>query len=585
MINLLKISCCICITLIINQTHAIANDTDADLVLHNGKFYTLNWPDPDANGKPSKQAPFHKQYWHADANAVAIKNGLIVKVGDIKSMQQYITHHTKKINLKQAIVIPGLVDGHTHIEELGALLDLITLHGSKTPMHAINRVKQALKQKPVAKGQWILARGWDEGAWANNYPNAALLDKHFPDNPVFMDGAFGFAGWGNSAAMNIAGINNDTVAPTGGTIVKNKKGQPSGIVLNRAITLFRDAIPKPKHEKIKQQLLQGLIKMAQAGYVMVHQAGTPPEVMTAYRALADSGELPIRVYAMLSGRDKQQMKKWLQSGPYTDTYNYLFVRSVKGYYDGSLGARGAKLLQSYSDQANHFGISGKDYGFFTDAIAEMLHNGFQINIHAIGDASNREVLQFFESQFSKSPKMQNNRHRIEHAQIIHADDFAKYKALNIIASAQPPFVAEDKSWTTDRIGEDRAKGAYAWRSFRKHSVPMVFGSDLTGYDFNIYYGLHSVITRRDKSLQPENGWQAQEKLSSEEALLGYTRWAAYSAFLENQTGQLKTGMWADLTVLDTDVLNIGQHQPEKLFNGKVLMTIVAGKIVYDNNTD
>ena len=227
-----------------------------------------------------------------------------------------------------------------------------------------------------------------------------------------------------------------------------------------------------------------------------------------------------------------------------------------------------------------FGVSGEDYGFLPNEVSEILQSGFQVNIHAIGDGGNREALHFFRDNFKKNPELQKLRHRIEHAQVVHPDDFKLYDELDIIAAVQPPFVAEDKIWTVDRIGQERAKGAYAWRTFRRNNVPLAFGSDLMGYSWDIFYGLHSAITRQSRDGEPLGGWYPEEKLSSEEAVRGYTTGAAYAGFVENQTGTLEVGKWADITVFDIDVLNVGAQNPRALLMGNVLMTISAGKVVY-----
>jgi predicted amidohydrolase YtcJ len=431
------------------------------------------------------------------------------------------------------------------------------------------------------KGQWVVARGWDEGRWADRYPTEKLISERVPDHPVLLDGTNGFGAWGNKLAMVEAGITKDSKNPTGGIIHRNENGEPNGAVRNRGVALYREAVPALSKERMMTRLVNGLQLMANDGYSMVHHAGANTPIMDAYQALNAENKLSIRVSAMISGRDTLQMEQWKKTGPIKYDSNMLFVHSVKGYYDGSLGARGAKLVEEYSDMPGQIGVSGDDYGFLTNEVGSILQAGFQVNIHAIGDGANREVLHFFKDNFSKNTDLQKLRHRIEHAQVVHPDDFKLYDELDIIAAVQPPFVAEDKVWTVDRIGAERAKGAYAWRTFRRNNVPLAFGSDLMGYSWNIFYGLHSAITRQSRDGQPEGGWYPDEKLSSEEAVRGYTTGAAYAGFVENETGTLEAGKWADITVLDMDVLNVGENSPGDLFNGNVLMTIVGGNIIYN----
>jgi predicted amidohydrolase YtcJ len=207
--------------------------------------------------------------------------------------------------------------------------------------------------------------------------------------------------------------------------------------------------------------------------------------------------------------------------------------------------------------------------------------GFQIGIHAIGDAGNRETLDFIESVVTASPETRHLRHRIEHAQVVHPDDFARFASIGVIAAMQPPHCVEDKAWAEDRLGPERVRGAYAWRTFRKAGVPLTFSADLAGSDHDIFYGLHAAITRRDKKLQPPGGWYPEQALTVEEAVRGYTSWSAFAAHWEDRTGVLKPGMWADLTVMDIDPFVVGDTDPGRLLEGHILATVVGGTLVYD----
>jgi predicted amidohydrolase YtcJ len=283
---------------------------------------------------------------------------------------------------------------------------------------------------------------------------------------------------------------------------------------------------------------------------------------------------------MLRGSDEPLLRKWLERGHDTKPEGMLYTRSVKAFYDGALGSRGAKLLEEYSDMPGHTGVSGEDYGFDEGIIEEMMAAGFQIGTHAIGDAGNRETLDFIEWVFKEHPDARNSRQRIEHAQVVHPDDFERFAELDLIASMEPPHAVEDKTWAEDRLGPERAKGAYAWRTLRLLGVPLTFNADLPGSDHDVFYGLHSAITRRDKEIQPPGGWYPEQNMSAEEAVRGYSVWSAYSAFLEDYTGVLEPGRWADITVIDIDPLVVGSTRPEELFDGSVLYTLVGGKVVY-----
>lgn len=565
-----------------SPTGAIATEPViiADLILENGKLYSMSWSEPSAEGVPAADAPFADGVWSPDAQAIAIKGGTILALGSSTEMSKFKGSATEVIDVQGASIMPGFVDTHTHIEELGATLDDVDLKGVQTEEEAVERVVNHIAVNAIPAGQWVVARGWDEGQWADRFPTQALLSAAVPNNPVLMDGMNGFGAWGNQLAMAAAGITATAQDPVGGEILRDANGIPTGAVRNRGVALYREAVPPLSMARLENRLVNGLRIMQDSGFTAVHHAGVNTDLMAAYESLAAKDLLPIRVNAMISGRDKALMMQWITRGPTRFEGNKLFVQSVKGYYDGSLGARGAKLLEEYSDRPGHFGVSGEEYGFFNDEISAMLQTGFQVNIHAIGDGGNREVLHFFRDNFAINPQLRELRNRIEHAQVVHPDDFALYDELDIIAAVQPPFVAEDKLWTVDRIGLKRAAGAYAWRTFRRNNVPLIFGSDLMGYDWSIFYGLHSAITRQSTDSQPPGGWFPEEKLSAEETIRGYTVNASYANFTENETGMLKEGMWADITVLDQDVFATVAQDPAGLLDGKVLMTIVGGDVVY-----
>jgi predicted amidohydrolase YtcJ len=321
--------------------------------------------------------------------------------------------------------------------------------------------------------------------------------------------------------------------------------------------------------------------MAMDGYVTVHDAGLDASLMAALTELEEEGRLPIRVYAMLSARDADLSRLWIEKGPDSDADSMLVTRSVKAYYDGALGSRGAKMLSDYSDKAGHRGVSGGEYGFDQELVTQLMARGFQVGVHAIGDAGNRETLDFFQQVFELHPQSQKNRHRIEHAQVIHPDDLPRLSRMKIIASMEPPHAVEDKTWAQERIGSERIKGAYAWQTLRRSGAIVIFNADNPGSDHSIFYGLHSAITRQDKSLQPEGGWYPEQAFTIEQSIRAYTTLAAYAAFRELETGSIEIGKWADLTVMDIDPFGLAKSEPHKILGGRIEMTIVAGKVVYD----
>ncbi len=551
----------------------------ADLLLVNGGVYTFTWGEPSPDGAIAADAPHDDAGWRPDAEALAVSDGRIVYVGSSADAEAHRGSATRVIDVGGSVILPGLVDSHAHIQELGREKVQANLVGALDEEEAIDRVSAYAADIPA--GEWIIGWGWDEGEWANRYPTVERLSDRFPDNPVVLKSLHGFAVWGNSMALSMAGIDHSTPDPDGGRILRDASGNPSGVLIDRATNLLTAAIPETTDDQMKAFVLAGLETMARDGYVAIHQAGADTQIMRAFEELEAEGRLPIRVYAMISLRDEELCRRWIDRGP-RDAGGMLTVRSVKAYYDAALGSRGARLLADYSDRPGHRGVSGSDYGFDEGLAAEMMRAGFQIGVHAIGDAGNRETLAILESVIGDDLGTKALRHRIEHAQVVHPEDFARFETSGIIAAMQPPHCVEDMSWAEDRLGPERIKGAYAWRTLRMAGVPLTFSADLAGSDHNIFYGLHAAITRRDKQLQPPGGWYPEEKMTAEEGVRGYTNWSAYAAAWEDRTGVLKPGLWADITVMDIDPLVVGETEPGRLLDGRILATIAAGAVVFES---
>jgi predicted amidohydrolase YtcJ len=552
-----------------------------DLILQNARVYTLDWDDPATDGTPAANAPFDDAGWHPDASALAIRGQTILYVGDDEGVEAHRDDHTRVVNLQGATVLPGLVDAHTHIVNLGTVLEQVNLVDVATEEEAVELVAQRAAEVP--KGNWIVAYGWDDGAWADDYPDHRLLSARVPDHPVLMRGLHGFAVWGNRLALEEAGITAATEAPSGGRILKDERGNPTGLLLDRATGLLTGALPAPTTAQLESRILTAMQVMAEDGYTAVHEAGVGSAAMRAFENLAAERRMPLRVYVMLSARDSELSRQWLEWGPDTDGNDKLITRAVKAYYDAALGSRGARLLEDYTDMPGHRGVSGEEYGFNEELVSEMMAAGFQVAIHAIGDAGNRETLDFIDRVYSVHPNAKQYRHRIEHAQVVHPDDFRRFAEYDLIASVQPPHAMEDKAWALQRLGPERVLGAYAWRTFRQTGAKLAFSSDLPGSDHDIFYGLVAAMARQDKLGEPEGGWYPNERMTPEEAVRGYTSWAAYSAFLEDTVGTIAPGMWADITVMDVDPLTLGHTDPLRLLDGRILMTIVAGEIIYERN--
>ncbi len=374
----------------------------ADLLLTNARVYTLVWEQPGPDGAPALDAPYAAaDGWHPDAEAVAIRNGRILFVGTAEDAEAYRGANTKVLDLDGATVLPGLVDSHTHVAELGASMARVDLVDVATEEEAVALVAERASQVP--EGTWIVGAGWDEGAWADGYPDMELLTERVPNHPVYMRSLHSFGGWGNRMAFELAGITGETEAPVGGEIRKNAQGQPTGLLLNRAVPLLEEAIPTVTHEQLKERVLDGLEEMARSGFVAAHEAGA------AMAALEADGRLPLRVYAMLSARDTALLARWERRCPDLDDASMLRTRSVKAFYDGALGSRGARLLEDYSDTPGQRGLGGEEYGLDVEWMRRMMAAGFQMSIHAIGDAGNRESLDFIESVYEEVPRARGNR--------------------------------------------------------------------------------------------------------------------------------------------------------------------------------
>ena len=550
-----------------------------ELILHNAHVYTLAWSDPDLDGVPAADAPWSDAGWEADASAVAVQNGRIVAAGSDEAILALAESGTRVVDLAGAYVVPGLVESHGHLHEIGEKAEEINLIGVRTEVDMRERLAEAARERPA--GEWILGSGWDEGEWADQLPDRGFLDELFPENPVVLKGLRGFGTLGNALALQAAGLSASTQDPVGGTVVRRADGSLSGVLLNNATDMLNDAIPARSLLRRMRILKYGMDQLLAAGYVSTHHAGVRTDYLPAYVALADSGVLPMRVEAMLSVGvvEAPNGAEWQRRGPTRDPEAMLQIRSVKAYYDGSLGSRGAKLIEDYADAPGERGVSGAEYGFAPDSVEAYIAAGYRAGIHAIGDAGNRDVLDFFESLFARHPEAQSLRHRIEHAQVVHPGDFARFGELELTASMEPGHAVEDSPWAEDRLGPDRVRGAYAWRSLRQSGALLIFNSDFTGTDWSVYYGLYAAQTRQQKDGTPEGGWYPDEAMTAEEALRAYTVWPAGAALQEDRTGTIGEGKWADLTVLSLDPLNTAASD---LLGGEVLMTIVNGEIRYDS---
>lgn len=508
-------------------------------------------------------------------NAVQFNGDTIEKVFTANDELPDVNSITS-INGQGKTLLPGLIDAHGHVLSYGLSLMRVDLVNTKSEQEAVERTIAYRKKYP--NQTWIQGRGWNQVHWSNNaFPTAASLDKHFPDTPVFLSRVDGHAGWANSKAMELAGITKNTKAPTGGEIIKDSQGNPTGIFIDYAVDLINEKIEKLTLSEQKQVLVTAMNELAKVGLTSVHDAGVNSENLAVYQALAKENAMPIRINAMLY----LPTKNWQQTiakGKFHSADNMLAFNSVKIQADGALGSRGAALHQDYSDDAGNKGLLLHEQKALEQYIEKAMQLGFQVNTHAIGDHANSLVLDLYK-KYSDKTKTSLLRHRVEHAQVLRLSDIPKFAELDVIASIQSTHATSDKNMAEDRIGSERLKGAYAWRSLLNSGAKIANGSDFPVEPTNPFYGLHAAITRQDRENHPLGGWISSEKLTPIEAFKSFTIDAAYAGHQEKLIGSIEVGKKADFILIDNDLF---EQKPSTIWQNKVIATWVNGKLVYKN---
>ncbi len=476
------------------------------------------------------------------------------------------------IDGKGKYMLPGLIDAHAHILGDGIALSTVDLVGTKSADDAAKRVLAFAKENPDQ--QWITGRGWNQVLWkGKQFPNTETLNKVISDKAVALSRIDGHAMWVNSRALEMAGITKDTLDPEGGELLRDSEGNLTGILVDNAMPLVSRIIPSLSVEARQALIAKSFKTLMAEGITSVHDAGVSAETISAFKNLGMKGQLPVRVYAMLDVTDNRY-QELIAKGPQKSLFNdRLSIQSIKIVLDGALGSRGAALDKPYSDREDTRGLllhSEAD----TEAISiNAMKAGFQVNTHAIGDRGNRLMLDIF----AKYPKYQHLRNRMEHAQVIHLEDIPRFKTFNVIPSMQPTHATSDKNMAKDRLGEERLKGAYAWRKFLNIDVAIASGSDFPVEPSNPFFGLHAAVTRQDRENQPLGGWRSEEKMSREEALRSFTLDAAFAAHQEKLLGSLEKGKWADFILIDQDYFSVKE---EDIWKIKVIETWQAGKPVF-----
>ncbi|MGD0038596.1 MAG: amidohydrolase, partial [Bacteroidota bacterium] len=502
------------------------------------------------------------------------------------------------IDLGGKTILPGLIDAHCHLYGLGLsrmTVDLIGTHSEREAAEKI--VQRAVVSKPE---QWIRGSGWDQNEWQTKlFPTSKPLDRIAQNNPVYLVRIDGHACWVNKRALEIAGVNRQTPDPLGGKIVRYADGEPTGVFIDAAMELIYKFVPEPNEQEMREAIRLATEECASVGLTSVQEMGVDVKQVELYKKIIDENKFPLRVYAAIDGPGElwNKMKKEGKLIGYGN--NKLTIRALKIYIDGALGSRGAALIEPYSDDPNNRGLTMLSEDELQKLVDESLDHDFQVCTHAIGDRANHIILNVYESALKKH-QLPFARLRVEHAQVLSPEDIPRFKQLDVLPSMQPTHCTSDMYWAESRLGSKRIRSAYAWRSLLNTGIVIPEGSDFPVESPNPFFGIYAACTRQDKNGMPKNiddmrkyfqpsadgytdtaafvnGWYASEKMTREEAVLGFTTWAAYAAFEENLKGSLERGKLADFIIISKDIFRCPAIEIPAI---QVESTVLGGKVVY-----
>jgi hypothetical protein len=529
----------------------------ATLIITNAIVYTVD-----------KQQP--------KAEAVAVMGDRIVAVGSRAEIDAWRAAQTKVIDASGKLVLPGFNDAHVHFIQGGAQLDQVTLVDAATPDEFAKRIVMQMKKMP--KGEWILGGRWDETKWARQeLPTKQLVDPVTGDTPMFVERYDGHEALANSAAMKLAGVDANTPEIPGGVIVRDANRNPTGIFKDAAMTLIYKAIPPMTHEQRLRSARAAMKHAASLGVTSVQHMNPEFAEVAAYSELAEKGELTTRVYAVpMETEWRDQAKVGIR---HAWGSSYLRLGGVKGYADGSLGSRTACMFEPFSDDPGNRGLLSDEMhppSAMRDRLMQADAAGLQLRVHAIGDRAISMILDIF-ADIEKEHGYHDQRFAIEHAQHMALKDFERFAKLHVIASMQPYHAIDDGRWAEARLGRDRARHSYAWRTFLDHGVTVAFGTDWPVAPLDPLQGLYAAVTRATLDGKNPGGWIPEEKITLPEAVEAYTMGAAFSEFQEREKGSITPGKLADMVIMSDNIFDL---KPEAIHNVKAKTTIIGGKVVY-----
>jgi len=533
---------------------------DADLILHRGNIYT-------------------GQTDQSFIGSIASKGAKITYVGKVLSDAEIACSDAEVINLNGKYIFPGFTDAHGHLKGIGYRELTLNLQGISSLNETLQVVRSYISSKEV--GEWVIGRGWIDKVWPEKrFPSRWDLDSFSPDNPVILERADGHAVVVNSVVLELAGIDKSTQDPQGGFIEKDQTGEPTGLLVDMAMNLIADLIPKLSRDNDKEAFLEGINRNVSLGWTQIHVPGGTFDDISILNEIKSENNLLQRVYFMVS--DGEPADRLLENGPIIDPEHFLTVRAIKMYADGALGSRGAALLEKYSD------YDGKGVFIFLEdetkpRLSKALIKGIQIGTHAIGDHGNRVVLDWYEEAFTQAKKnnelFKSPRWRIEHSQNIKPEDQRRFVELSVIPSMQPSHAIGDLHFAVDRLGLERIDNAYAWRNLIDQGLIIAGGTDAPVEIGDPRIEFYAAVTRKDVDGYHGEGWNLHQRLSRLEALKMFTIWPAIASFEENIKGTIEVGKLADFSIFDQDLMSI----PElAILESKNILTVVGGRVVYQD---